>query len=339
MDLQVEPRNVGVLGKSVLSRSYRNLFDSGDDGMGGEFGRGGMGSRSGSPERRASRRGSALGGAAVGGGLLGTTHGSPPPHHRLQSSSMLGSVNAGQSPLPKPFSAHSTEAEDSAFIAEAVKRVTTASANNQPQPAAHSAAPDMLSRSNSTVSRTITTPGGGNKRRSFLTTLQSLSAAPAEPPAHAAAMALLGGVGGSPNKGTKASISEPAAAKKPYRNSFQGSADTGRPSSRMATPNFPAAEVHSLAHVKKSADLGKTVGIPDIKNIGIMPVRTSISTDRDSTQHFLYLRVSTTADGIDNRPTSILTIARDREREIAKLKASRQTAQYKAVRIVCACRV
>lgn len=274
VDLQIEPVNVGVLGKSVLSRSYRNLFEDG---------------RGGSPERTgtASRRGSALG----------------QTFHSRASLSSSGAV------VSRPFTASSSEAEDTAAIASAVKRVT----NTFPAAAGGSPTPSVAS---STVRGN--TPAG-SKRRSFIATLQSLSAAPPDAPS-------AGNNSNNTLNNSKTSISV-SEKKKPYRNSFQGTADTGR----LNTPNFPPAEVHSLAHVKKSRDLGKTIGIPDIKNIGILPVRTSISSDKDSTQHFLYLRVVTTADDANDRPTSILQIGRDRENEIKKLKASRQTAQYKAV--------
>ncbi len=50
-----------------------------------------------------------------------------------------------------------------------------------------------------------------------------------------------------------------------------------------------------------------------------------------SAQHFIYLRIATAGDRVDERPTSLMKIAADREKEIARMKKAHQTPQYKAV--------
>lgn len=81
-----------------------------------------------------------------------------------------------------------------------------------------------------------------------------------------------------------------------------------------------------------SQDLGKTVGVPHFQSIGVKPIRTSISDFADSGQHLLYLRVVTEDDPADVRPTSLVKIGLDREKQRQTLKAQRQTSHYKALK-------
>jgi hypothetical protein len=166
------------------------------------------------------------------------------------------------------------------------------------------------------------------KKPSFVRTLSNLSAASIDAALHDH----LHDSNNTTQNNSNVNTAEPSsrqnkrAAAKEYRNSFYSALKT-----RESTPNFQPAPVvdDSLIYVPPSRDLGKTVGIPNIKNMGVLPVRTSIASDRDSAQHFIYLRIATAGDGVEDRPTSLLTIGKDREIEIEKLKASRQTPQYK----------
>lgn len=79
----------------------------------------------------------------------------------------------------------------------------------------------------------------------------------------------------------------------------------------------------------KSRELGTTLSIPKTGNSGIMPIRSASSRHRDSGQHLMYLRIQTPNDHDGTQPYSILQVAKDREREIARVKAERQEESYK----------
>jgi hypothetical protein len=81
----------------------------------------------------------------------------------------------------------------------------------------------------------------------------------------------------------------------------------------------------------RSRDVGKTTSIPNLKNMGVRPIRTSISAQKDSAQHLLYLRIATPFDPPDERPYSILKVGQDYIEEGKRVRESRKHAQYKFV--------
>lgn len=86
-----------------------------------------------------------------------------------------------------------------------------------------------------------------------------------------------------------------------------------------------------LGRPVKSRDVGKTLSIPNIKNMGVRPIRTAISPQKDSAQHLMYLRIATPFDSPDERPYSILNVGRDHLQEIERVKKLRQHPKYKYV--------
>jgi hypothetical protein len=102
-------------------------------------------------------------------------------------------------------------------------------------------------------------------------------------------------------------------------------------SSSLASSNSNT-ETRRRPQRRLSQDLGKTVGVPHFQSIGVKPIRTSISDFADSGQHLLYLRVVTEDDPADVRPTSLVKIGLDREKQRQTLKAQRQTSHYKALK-------
>jgi len=93
----------------------------------------------------------------------------------------------------------------------------------------------------------------------------------------------------------------------------------------------PPAALFDLGRPVKSREVGKTISIPNVKNMGIRPIRTSISPLKDSAQHLMYLRISTPFDSPDERPFSILNVGRDHLEEVARVKKQRQHPKYKYV--------
>lgn len=85
----------------------------------------------------------------------------------------------------------------------------------------------------------------------------------------------------------------------------------------------------------RSRDVGKTISIPNVKNMGVRPIRTSISPQKDSAQHLMYLRIATPFDGPDERPYSILYVAKDHEAEVKRVRKLRQDPQYQYVSYLC----
>lgn len=76
------------------------------------------------------------------------------------------------------------------------------------------------------------------------------------------------------------------------------------------------------------SQLGKTIGVPYLNNLdGNFPIRPSIHVNRDSGQHFTFLKV-TESEGVIP-PISLVQIAKNREKEIQRVKADRQTIDYK----------
>mmetsp|Transcript_13238 Transcript_13238/g.22061 ORF Transcript_13238/g.22061 Transcript_13238/m.22061 type:complete len:1105 (-) Transcript_13238:224-3538(-) len=90
----------------------------------------------------------------------------------------------------------------------------------------------------------------------------------------------------------------------------------------------PPAVVTDPGPRVKSRDIGKTMSIPSLKNMGVRPIRSSISRQKDSAQHLLYLRVATPFDAPGDRPYSILNIGRDHQNEIARVRKERQDPVY-----------
>ncbi len=84
---------------------------------------------------------------------------------------------------------------------------------------------------------------------------------------------------------------------------------------------------------KLSRDLGKTLGVPHIASMGVMPVRSATTKYRDSAQNLIYLRVSTPDDPPEQRPYSLINIELDRRAERLRVEASRQTDEYKLDKI------
>jgi Ran GTPase-activating protein (RanGAP) involved in mRNA processing and transport len=86
------------------------------------------------------------------------------------------------------------------------------------------------------------------------------------------------------------------------------------------------------APTRMSKDLGKITGIPEVKSIGIRPIRTHVGREMDSGQHLMYLRVATEADPEDARPYSMIKIGLDRMAERERIRKERQKPEYKEVR-------
>ena len=78
-----------------------------------------------------------------------------------------------------------------------------------------------------------------------------------------------------------------------------------------------------------SREVGVTLAIPKTGNSGVMPIRTATSRHRDSGQHLMYLKIQTPDDPDGALPYSILQVAKDREKERARIMAERQTEKYK----------
>lgn len=81
----------------------------------------------------------------------------------------------------------------------------------------------------------------------------------------------------------------------------------------------------------RSRDVGKTISIPNIRNMGVRPIRTSISPQKDSAQHLMYLRIATPFDPPDERPYPILYVGKDHEAEVKRVRKARQDPQYQFV--------
>ena len=99
-------------------------------------------------------------------------------------------------------------------------------------------------------------------------------------------------------------------------------------------PSLLSTAPSALANIGRpvrSKDVGKTMSVPNIKNMGVRPVRTSISSQKDSAQHLMYLRIPTPFDPPNERPYSILNVAKDYEEHVKRVRALRQDPQYKYV--------
>eukprot|EP01038_Epipyxis_sp_PR26KG_P012003 gene12003-16070_t len=101
-----------------------------------------------------------------------------------------------------------------------------------------------------------------------------------------------------------------------------------RGQSRRNAKRFEMGPDTKIVDKRKVHEIGKSLGIPEIKSIGIRPVR-NISEFGDSGQHLMYLRVSKPADSTENRPYSYLKIAADRVKFREDLMKKRQTKEYK----------
>jgi hypothetical protein len=129
-------------------------------------------------------------------------------------------------------------------------------------------------------------------------------------------------------------------------------------------PNHDARFDHldDIKPTRRSEDIGKTIGVPNIGNIGmlnlfssivfyiysfiylyyiyipclyvgVMPLRGEVSRMKDTGQHMLYLRVATPDDPPDMRPYSLVKVGADYRDERARIKAERQTNEYKLAKI------
>jgi hypothetical protein len=81
-----------------------------------------------------------------------------------------------------------------------------------------------------------------------------------------------------------------------------------------------------------SKDLGKTRGVPAIPSMGIRPIRSVTSTHRDSGKHLTYLRIATPDDPHEQRPISLMEIAKTQKEHVDKIRAERQTEVYKELK-------
>jgi len=82
--------------------------------------------------------------------------------------------------------------------------------------------------------------------------------------------------------------------------------------------------------IKPAREVGKTIGIPYVGVVvGSKPVRSHTTRHADSAQHLQYSKILTAADPPGTAPYSWVKIGADRRNEIAKVKAIRQTPQYK----------
>lgn len=100
-------------------------------------------------------------------------------------------------------------------------------------------------------------------------------------------------------------------------------------------PNHDARFDHhdDFKPTRRSEDIGKTIGVPNVGNIGVMPLRGEVSRMKDTGQHMLYLRVATPDDPPDMRPYSLVKVGADYRDERARIKAERQTTEYKLAKI------
>lgn len=81
-----------------------------------------------------------------------------------------------------------------------------------------------------------------------------------------------------------------------------------------------------------SRELGMTRGVPTIPNVGVMPVRNTVSRFKDSAQHLTYLRIATPDDPPEARPISLIRIALDQKAYADKIRAERQLPLYKQLK-------
>jgi hypothetical protein len=98
-------------------------------------------------------------------------------------------------------------------------------------------------------------------------------------------------------------------------------------------PNSPYRRYFDDANRPRlSRELGMTRGVPNVGNVGVMPVRNTVNRFKDSAQHLTYLRVATPDDPPDARPISLIQIALDQKAYADKVRAERQTALYKELK-------
>ena len=93
----------------------------------------------------------------------------------------------------------------------------------------------------------------------------------------------------------------------------------------------PPPVLKDIGKPLRSRDIGKTIAIPNIKNIGVHPIRSTIATQSDSAQHMMYLRIATPFDHPDERPYSIVSVGTDHIKEVQRVRMERQHPQYKYV--------
>jgi len=124
--------------------------------------------------------------------------------------------------------------------------------------------------------------------------------------------------------------------------------DLQRAGSSKSSRNFVVTERMRLGHQlphspyrryfddsdrpKLSRELGMTRGVPNVGNVGVMPVRNTVSRFKDSAQHLTYLRVATPDDPPEARPVSLIQIALDQKAFADKVRAERQTPLYKELK-------
>ena len=98
-------------------------------------------------------------------------------------------------------------------------------------------------------------------------------------------------------------------------------------------PVFNEGQLKTRPNRRLSQDYGKTLGVPQLKSMGVRPIRTSISTYADSGQHLMYLRVATEDDPEETRPYSVIKIGLDKREEREKIRKARQTEEYKLAKL------
>jgi hypothetical protein len=88
--------------------------------------------------------------------------------------------------------------------------------------------------------------------------------------------------------------------------------------------------ISSRQDIKPAREVGKTIGIPYVGVVvGSKPVRTHTSRHADSAEHLQYTKILTAADPPGTAPYSWVKIGADRRNEIERVRAVRQTPQYK----------
>jgi hypothetical protein len=108
---------------------------------------------------------------------------------------------------------------------------------------------------------------------------------------------------------------------------YSNGSDTAVEQPRVSSANLNI----TASHNRKTRDIGKVLGIPDLGHMGVMPIRSTASRYKDSGQHSMYLRVLTPSDPPGTKPVSVLTVVNDNEEYRKHVIASRDNMQYKNV--------
>ncbi len=109
--------------------------------------------------------------------------------------------------------------------------------------------------------------------------------------------------------------------------------ETQKPSTPELDARGPDIEHYTIKGrqgIKPAREVGKTMGVPYVGVVvGTKPVRTHTTRHADSAEHIEYTKILTAADPPGTAPYSWVKIGADRRNEIDRVKAQRQTPQYK----------